>query len=115
MVDLLREHASHDGTSVLERDRRMVRDRLEQRAVLVGERRIAVGDELADLAALPAQRRTHGMLAGAALGAPDAPALEDEGGARRIDRLHRRLDDRLERLLEIERLGDGLRDLRERL
>ena len=31
------------------------------------------------------------------------------------DGLHRRLDDRLERLLEVERLRDRLRDLRERL
>ena len=50
MVDLLREHAAHDGAAVLERDRGVVRDRLEQRAVVVGERRVAIGDELADLA-----------------------------------------------------------------
>ena len=63
MVDLLREHAAHDGPAVLERNGRVVRDRLEQRAVVVGERRVAIGDELADLAALPAERRAHGVLA----------------------------------------------------
>ena len=49
VVDLLGEHAAHHRAPVLERDRRVVGDRGEQRALLVGERRVAVGDELADL------------------------------------------------------------------
>ena len=115
VVDLLREHAAHHRAPVLERDGGVVRDRLEQRALLVGERRVPVGDELADLAALPAERRADGVLAGAALGPRDAAVLEHERGAGRLHRVHRRLDDRLERLLEVERLGDRLGDLRERL
>ncbi len=88
---------------------------LEQRALLVGERDVLVRDELADLAALPAERRADGVLAGAALRPRDAPVLEHERRAGRLHRVHRRLDDRLERLLEIERLRDRLGDLRERL
>ena len=49
VVDLLGEHAAHHRAPVLERDRRVVGDRGEQRPLLVGERRVAVGDELADL------------------------------------------------------------------
>ena len=45
----------------------------------------------------------------------DLAVFEHERGAGRVDRRHRRLHDRLERLLEVERLRDGLRDLRERL
>ena len=115
VVDLLCEHPPHHGTAVLERNRRVMRNRLEQRAVLVGERGVAVCDELADLPALPAQRRAHRVPARPALGPCDATVLEDERGAGRTDRFHRRLHDRLERLLEVQRLGDGLRDLRERL
>ena len=44
-----------------------------------------------------------------------APVLEHDRGAGRVDRLDGRLDDRLERLLEVERLRDGLRDPGERL
>ena len=77
--------------------------------------RIAVGHELADLAALPAQRQPHRVRAGAALRPCDAAVLEHERRARRVDGVHRRLDDRLERLLEVERLGDRLRDPRQRL
>ena len=115
VVDLLREHAAHHRAPVLERDGGVVRDRLEQRALLVGERRIAIGDELADLAALPPELRADGVLAGATFGPRDAPVLEHERGAGRLHRVHRRLDDRLERLLEVERLGDRFGDLRERL
>ena len=115
MVDLLGEHAAHDRAPVLERDRRVVRDRLEQRLVVGGERRVAVAHELADLPALPAQRQAHRVRAGATLGPRDLPVLEDERRAGRVQRLHRRLHDRLERLLEVERLGDRLRDPRERL
>ena len=115
VVDLLGEHAAHDRPAVLERDRCVVRDRLEQRLVVGGERRVAVADELADLPPLPAQRHAHGVRAGAALGPRDLPVLEDERRAGRVQRLHRRLHDRLERLLEVERLRDGLRDARERL
>src|SRR5947209_7699450 len=93
----------------------MVRDRLEQRALLVGERDVLVRDELADLATLPAKLRADRVLAGASLRPRDAAVLEDERGAGRLDGVHRRLDDRLERLFEVERLGDRLGDLRERL
>ena len=115
VVDLLREHAAHDRAPVLERDGGVVRDRLEQRALLVGERDVLVRDELADLAALPPQRRAHGVRARAPLRPRDAAVLEHERRARRVDGVHRRLDDRLERLLEVERLRDRLGDLRERL
>ena len=66
-------------------------------------------------APLPAQRRAHRVLARRALGPRDPPVLEHERGAGRLHRVHRRLDDRLERLLEVERLRDRLRDPRERL
>ena len=79
------------------------------------ERRVPIADELADLAPLPAQRHAYGVRAGAALGPRDLPVLENERRAGRVQRLHRRLHDRLERLLEVERLRDGLRDARERL
>ena len=45
----------------------------------------------------------------------DLPVLEHERRAGRRDRVHRRLDDRLERLLEVERLRDRLRDPCQRL
>ena len=93
----------------------MVGDRLEQRALLVGERRVPVGDELADFPPFPAERRADGVGAGASFGPCDPSVLEHERRARRVHRVHRRLHDRLERLLEVERLGDGLRDPRERL
>ena len=115
VVDLLREHAAHHRPPVLERDRRVVRDRLEQRLVVGRERRVAVADELADLPPLPAQRHAHGVRARTALGPRDLPVLEHERRTRRVERLHRRLHDRLERLLEVEGLGDGLGDARERL
>ena len=115
VVDLLGEHAAHHRAPVLERDRGVMRDRLEQRAVVVGERRVPVADELADLAALPAQRQAQRVRARAALGPGDLPVLEHERRAGRADRRHRRLHDRLERLLEVERLRDRLRDPRERL
>ena len=51
VMDLLGEHAAHDRATVLERDRGVRRDRGEQRLLLVGERRVAVADELADLRA----------------------------------------------------------------
>ena len=84
-------------------------------AVLVRERRVAVADELADLPPLPAQRQPHVVGAGAALRPRDLAVLEHERGAGRVDGRDRRLHDRLERLLQVERLGDGLRDLRQRL
>ena len=115
VVDLLGEHAAHDRAPVLERHRRLVRDRGEQRGLLLGERRVAVADELADLPALPAQRQPDRVLAGAPLGPRDRAVLEHERRPGRVDRVHRRLDDLLERLLEVERVGDGLRDARERL
>ena len=82
---------------------------------MLRERRGAVGDELADLAAAPAQRLADRVRVGAALRPRDRAVLEHERGARRRERVHRRLDDRLERLLEVERLGDRLGDPRQRL
>ena len=55
------------------------------------------------------------MRAGAALRPGDRPVLEHERGAGRVDGLDRRVHDRLERLLEVERVGDRLGDRRERL
>ena len=55
------------------------------------------------------------MRAGPPLGPRDAPVLEHDRGARRVDRLDGRLHDRLERLLQVERLRDGLRDPGQRL
>ena len=115
VVDLLREHAAHHGSPVLERDRGVMCDRREQRALLVGERCVAVADELADLAPLPAQRQADVVRPRPPLGPRDVAVLEHERRAGRADRFHRRLHDRLERLFEIERLGDRLGDLRERL
>ncbi len=90
MVDLLGKHAAHHGTAVLERNCGVVRDRLEQRAVVVGERKVAVGDELADLAPLPAKRCSHRVLPRLSFRPRDAAILENERGARRADGLHRR-------------------------
>ena len=115
VVDLLGQHAAHHRPPVLECDRRMVGDRREQRSLVVGEGAVLVGDELADLAALPAEGRPHGERPGAALRPRDLAVLEHERGAGRGDGRHRRLDDRLERLLQVERFRDGLRDPGERL
>ena len=93
----------------------MVCDRREQRPLLVGEGRVPVADELADLAALPAERQTLCVTAGATLRPDDPAVFEDDRGACRVDRDHRRLDDRRQRLLEVERLGHGLRDPAQRL
>ena len=57
----------------------------------------------------------HVVGARTAPGPRDLAVLEHERGAGRADGLHRRLHDRLERLLEVERLRDRLRDPRERL
>ncbi len=115
VMDLLGEHAAHHCAAVLERDRSLLGDRGEQLAVVLRERRAAVGDELADLAAAPAKRRPDRVRVGAALRPGDRAVLEHERGARGGERVHRRLHDRLERLLEVERLGDRLGDPGERL
>ena len=115
VVDLLGEHAAHHRAAVLERDGGVVGDRLEQPAVLVREGRVAVADELADLPPLPAQRQADGVRAGPPLRPGDLAVLEHERGAGRVDGGDRRLDDRLQRLLQVERLRDGLRDPRQRL
>jgi hypothetical protein len=115
VVDLLGEHAAHHGSPVLERDRRVVGDRGQQRLLLLGERRVAVAHELPDRAPLPAQRQPHRMLTGPPFRPGDLAVLQHERSAGRADRLHRRLDDRLERLLEVERLGHRLRNASERL
>src|SRR5918996_3568219 len=57
VVDLLGEHTAHDGAPMLEGDSRVVRDRLEQRSLVVRERRVPIADQLADLPPLPAQRQ----------------------------------------------------------
>ena len=93
----------------------MVRDRREERTLLVGERRVPVADELADLSALPAERDPDRKRARAALRPGDAAVLEHERGSGRTDGVNRGPDDRLQGLLEIERLRDGFGDLRERL
>ena len=56
MVDLLGEDAAHYRPAVLDRDGRVVRNRGEQRPLLLRERCVPVADELADLPALPARR-----------------------------------------------------------
>ena len=55
------------------------------------------------------------MPPGAALGPGHTPVLEHDGSSGRVHRAHGRLNDRLERLLEVERLRHCLRDPRERL
>ena len=115
VVDLLREHTAHHRPPVFERDRRVMRDRFEQRFVVGRERDVAVADELADLPALPAQRHASGVRARTAFRPRDLAVLQYECRTRRVQRLHRRLHDRLERLLEVEGLRHGLRDARERL
>ena len=114
-MDLLGQDAAHDGPAVLERHRRVVCDRPEQRAVLVREGRVAVAHELADHTPLPAQRQPLRVGTGAPLRPGDLAVLQHERRPGRADRVHRRLHDRLQRLLEVERLGDRLGDLRERL
>jgi hypothetical protein len=83
MVDLLGEHAAERHPPVLERDRGLVRDRVEQLAVVVGERRVTVDDELAD----PRPRQRSGSRTawapGPAFGPGDAAVLENERRARR--------------------------------
>ena len=93
----------------------MVRDRGEQGLLLVGKRRVAVADELADLATLPPERQADRVLPGPPLRPGDLAVLEHQRGAGRADRLHRCGHDRLARLLEVERLRDRLRDPRQRL
>ena len=115
MVDLLREHAAHHRTAVLESDRGVVRDGGEQLAVLLRERRVSVADELPDLPAAPAQRQPLGERAGAAVGPGDLAVVEHERRAGRAERIYRRAYDRRERLLEVKRVGDRLGDARERL
>src|SRR4029079_17555495 len=102
MVDLLGERAAERHPPVLEGDRGLVRDRVEQLAVVVGERRVTVDDELADPAAPPAEREPDRVGAPPALRPGDPPVLEHDRGTRRMERLDRRRDDRLQRLLEVE-------------
>ena len=115
VVDLLGEHATHHRSTVLERDGRVVRDRDEQLPIVVGERCVAVADELADLPAAPPQREALGVAAGAPLRPRDLPVLEHERRSRRVERVHRRAHDRGERLLEVEGLGNRLGDTRQGL
>ena len=116
VVDLLGEHAAHHRAPVLERDGSVVRDRLEQGAVVVGE-----GVSRSQTSS-PICRRFQRSGSADGVGARRGPratrSCRPRARARRRSRRHRgdrRLHDRLERLLQVERLGDGLRDLRERL
>ena len=59
VVDLLGEHPAQDRPAVLERDGGVVGDRLQERPVLVRERRVPIADQLADLPPLPAQRQAQ--------------------------------------------------------
>ena len=115
VVDLLREHTAHDGAPVLERDGGLLGDRAEQLAVGLGERGRAVGHELADLPAAPPQRLPDRVRVGLALRPGDRAVLEHERRTGRRERVHGRLHDRLERLLQVERLRHGLGDPRQRL
>jgi malate dehydrogenase len=80
VMDLLGKHATQNRAPVLERDRRMMRDRREQLAVVFAERDVAVADELTDLPALPAQRHPHGVRARAALRPGDGTVLQHDRG-----------------------------------
>ena len=115
VVDFLSEDAAHDRSPVLERDSCMVRDRLEQGLVVGRKLRVPIADELTDLPPLPAQREPNGVRARSTFRPCDLPVLEHECRPCRMQRLHRRLHDRLQRLLEVERLRDRLRDASERL
>ena len=84
MVDLLGEHAAERHATVLERDGGLARDRLEQLAVVVGERRVAIDDELADRAAPPAQRQPHRV--GARPGPPATRSARPRARPRRRSR-----------------------------
>src|SRR5262249_57584644 len=100
---------------VLERHGGMMGDRREERPLVGREVPIAVTDQLADLPSLPAERDPYREGASAALRPGDSAVLQNERGPGRADRLHRRLDYRLERLLEVQRLGDGFGNPRKRL
>ena len=76
---------------------------------------VTVADELADLPAAPAQRDADRVSPGATLGPGDGAVLEHERRAGRANRLHAGLHDRLERLLEVERLRNGFRQRGQRL
>ena len=115
VVDLLGEDAAQSHPAVLERDGGLIRDGVEQLPVVVGERRVAIDDELADRAAAPAQRKPDGMGARLPFRPGDAAVFEHERRAGGAERLDRGADDRLERLLEVERLRDRLGDARQRL
>ena len=113
MVDLLREHAAHHGAPVLEGDGRVVRDRLEQRASS------SVNGVSWSATSSPISRRfqrsgVRTACLPARLGHAMRPSSRTSA-APVADGVHRRLDDRLERLLEVEGLGDRFGDLCERL
>ena len=72
-------------------------------------------DELADLAAAPAERQPLRVGTGAPLRPRDLTVVEHERRPRRAEGVHRRAHDRRQRLLEVERVRDGLGDARERL
>ena len=117
VVDLLGEHAAHHRAAVLERDGRLVRDRLEQLPVVVARSGVSRSTTSSPICRpLPAQRQPHGVRAGPALGPGDLAVLEHERGAGRVRPPSIVVfDDRLERLLEVERLRDRLGDPRQRL
>ena len=84
-------------------------------AVVVRERHVPVADELADLPPLPAKRHPDGVPRRPGPRARRSSVVEHDRRARGAQRLHGRLDDRLERLLDVERLRDCLGDRPERL
>ena len=108
-------HPPDDGPAVLERNSCMVRDRGEELGLVRREGRVAIADELPDLSAFPAQREPDRVRTGSALRPRDLAVLEHERRAGRGDRGHGRLHDRAQRLLEVQRLGDRLGYLRQRL
>ena len=115
VMDLLSKDPAKSHPAVLERHRRLVRDRIEQLAIVVVERGVAIDDELADLASAPAQGQSNRVLSRPPFGPGDAAVLEHNRGPGRAERLDGGLHDRFERLLQIEALGDRLRDASERL
>ena len=82
MVDLLSQHAAQHGAPVLQGNRRVARDRRQQRPVLLSEGRVTVADQLADLPALPAQLHANCMLPRTALRPDPCKSVPESGGQR---------------------------------
>ena len=115
VMNLLSQDAAQHRSPVLQRDCRVARNRRQQRAVLLRERRVAVAHQLADLPPLPAQRHPHGIGSRATLGPDDVAVLQHERRAGRAQRVHRRRHDPLQRFLQVQRLRHRLGDSGQRL